>query len=141
LANIYYSQLKFEKALSEYKEILSADTANFGQDHPYVADDYISISNCYRELNETEEAYDFLKKAEQIIDAKFDKSHQKTSYLYNKFGMLYEKQENYTMAQMYFQESYTLANKYLGEEHRYTQLYKEDIDRISEIMRGNINKM
>lgn len=141
LANIYYSQLKFEKALSEYKEILSADTANFGQDHPYVADDYISISNCYRELNETEEAYDFLKKAEQIIDAKFDKSHQKTSYLYNKFGMLYEKQENYTMAQMYFQESYTLANKYLGEEHRYTQLYKEDVDRISEIMRGNINKM
>jgi serine/threonine-protein kinase len=141
LANIYYTQRKFEKALSEYKSILSADTTNFGIEHPYVADDYISLSNCYRELNRTEEAYEFLKKAERIIEAKFDESHQKTSYLYNKFGTLFEKQENYTMAQMYFQESFTLANKYLGEDHRYTQLYKEDVERISKIMKGEIEKM
>ncbi|SMG43053.1 serine/threonine protein kinase [Marivirga sericea] len=141
LANIYYNQLKFERALSEYKEILAADTANFGPGHPYVADDYISIANCYRELNETDKAYDFLKKAELIIEDKFDESHQKTSYLYNKFGMLFEKQENYTMAQIYFQESFTLANKYLGEEHRYTKLYKEDVERISNIMKADIDKM
>ncbi|MGM0579529.1 MAG: protein kinase domain-containing protein [Bacteroidota bacterium] len=141
LANIYYNQKKFEKALSEYREILSADTVNFGTQHPYVADDYISISNCYRELKQTDKAYDYLKKAEQIIEAKFDESHQKTSYLYNKFGMLFEEQKNYTMAQMYYQESYDLANKYLGEEHRYTQLYKEDLERISQIMKGEVNKM
>lgn len=141
LANIYYNQLKFEKALSEYKEILNADTTNFGIDHPYVADDYISISNCYRELEETDKAYEYLKKAESIIEEKFDESHQKTSYLYNKFGILFEKQENYTMAQMYFQESYNLANKYLGEDHRYTQEYKKDVERISNIMKGDLNKM
>ncbi|WP_375579436.1 serine/threonine-protein kinase [Marivirga tractuosa] len=141
LANIYYNQLKFEKALSEYKEILKADTANFGVMHPYVADDYISISNCYLELDETDKAYEFLKKAEHIIEEKFDESHQKTSYLYNKYGMLFEKQENYTMAQLYFQESYTLANKYLGEDHRYTKIYKEDVERISNIMKGDIDKM
>lgn len=141
LANIYYNQLKFEKALSEYKEILKADTANFGKEHPYVADDYISISNCYLELDETDRAYEYLKRAESIIEVKFDESHQKTSYLYNKFGVLFEKQENYTMAQMYFQESYTLAQKYLGEDHRYTKSYKDDVERISNIMKGNINKM
>jgi serine/threonine-protein kinase len=141
LANVYYNQLKFDKALSEYKEILMADTANFGRNHPYVADDYISMANCYRERNETDKAYDFLKKAERIIEEKFDESHQKTSYLHNKFGMLFEKQENYTMAQIYYQESFTLANKYLGEEHRYTQLYKEDVERISSIMKAGIDKM
>ncbi len=141
LANIYYTQLKFEKALSEYKEILIADTANFGTEHPYVADDYISISNCYIELDETDKAYEYLKRAKSIIETKFDESHQKTSYLYNKFGILFEKQENYTMAQMYFQESYTLAHKYLGENHRYTKIYKDDVDRISKIMKGDVNKM
>lgn len=141
LANIYYSQKEFKKALPEYKSILSADTANFGAEHPYVADDYVSISNCYRELNELDEAYEFLKKAEKIVEAKFDESHQKTSNLYNKFGMLYEAQKNYTMAQMYFQESYNLANKYLGEDHRYTQLYKKDVDRITEIMKGKIESL
>ncbi len=106
-----------------------------------MADDYISISNCYRELNELGEAYEFLKKAEKIVEAKFDESHQKTSNLYNKFGMLYEAQENYTMAQMYFQESYNLANKYLGEDHRYTKLYKKDVERITEIMKGKIENL
>jgi serine/threonine protein kinase len=141
LANIYYSQKEFKKALSEYKSILSADTANFGAEHPYVADDYISISNCYRELNELEEAYDFLKKAEKIVEAKFDESHQKTSNLFNKFGMLYEEQKNYTMAQMYYQESFDLANKYLGDEHRYTKTYKKDVERITKIMKGNIENL
>jgi len=141
LANIYYSQRKFEKALREYKSILSADTTNFGGEHPYVANDYISLSNCFRELGNTNKAYDYLKKAQKIIEEKFDESHQKTSYLYNKFGMLFEKQENYTMAQMYFQESYNLANKYLGEDHRYTKLYKEDVARITKILKAKINKM
>jgi serine/threonine-protein kinase len=141
LANIYYNQLKFEKALSEYKEILKVDTVNFGLDHPYVADDYISLSNCYKELNELDKAYHYLKKAEEIIEAKFDESHQKTSYLYSKFGDLFEKQENYTMAQIYYQESYNLANKYLGKDHRYTKLYKKDLERITEIMKSNINRL
>lgn len=133
--------MKFEKALSEYKEILKVDTVNFGLDHPYVADDYISLSNCYKELNALDKAYEYLKKAENIIEEKFDESHQKTSYLYNKFGELFEKQENYTMAQIYYQESYNLANKYLGKEHRYTQLYKKDVERIAEIMKSSINRM
>jgi serine/threonine-protein kinase len=141
LANIYFSQREFKKALSEYTSILSVDTVNFGTDHPYVADDYIAISNCYRELNETEKAYEFLKMAEKIVKAKFDESHQKTSNLYNKFGELFEKQKNYTMAQIYYQESYDLANKYLGEEHNYTQIYKKDVQRITEIMKGKINKI
>jgi serine/threonine-protein kinase len=141
LANIYYSQKDFQKALKEYQSILSADTVNFGADHPYVADDYISISNCYREIGELDKSYDFLKKAEAIIEAKFDKSHQKTSHLYNKFGVLFEAQKNFTMAQIYFQESYELANKYLGEEHRNTKTYKKDAERIAAIMKGNIDKL
>jgi len=141
LANIYYNQRKFENALSEYKSILEADTANFGINHPYVADDYIALSNCFRELGNTDRAYDYLKKAEKIIEAKFDKSHQKMSYLYNKFGMLYEKKKNYTMAQMYYQESFNLAQEYLGDDHSYTQIYKEDVERVTKIMKAQINKM
>ncbi|WKV13542.1 protein kinase domain-containing protein [Marivirga harenae] len=141
LANIYYNQRNFQKALFEYQEVLAADTANFGLDHPYIADDYISLSNCYIGLKQMDKAFGLLKKAEGIIEAKFDKSHQKTSYLYNKFGQFYEEQKNYAMAQMYFQESYTLVEQYLGEDHRYTKLYKKDVERITKLMIGKIENL
>jgi len=141
LANIYYSQQQFKKAFEEYKLILQADTNNFGSEHPYVADDYISLANCQREMGELNKALKNLKRAEVIINNKFDKSHQKTSYLNNKFGMLYEAMENYTLAQLYYQQSYDLAFQYLGSDHRYTKLYKEDVERVSKIMKASIKNM
>ena len=117
LANVYYIQGDYDKALEYYGKALAIYERVLGSEHPDTASTYNNLANVYYAQGDYEKALEYYGKALAIREGVLGSEHPDTARTYNNMAGVYYAQGDYGKAQEYCQRALKVYLDTFGEKH------------------------
>ena len=117
LANVYYDQGDYEKALEHYRKALVISERVLGTEHPGTAMTYGNMAGVFKHQGAYEKALEYYKKALVIRERFLGTEHPETAITYNNMAIMYNEQGNYEEAKEYHRKALVIRERFLGTEH------------------------
>ena len=117
LANVYYVQGDYEKALEYYGKALAIHERVLGSEHPDTASTYNNLAIVYHAQGDYEKALEYYGKALAIRERVLGSEHPDTVSTYNNLAVAYDDQGDYEKALEYHGKALAIRERVLGSEH------------------------
>lgn len=118
LAQLYHKKGQYVKAKELYEEVLNMDTELFGDHHPLTAQCLDSLGNLYRDLEDLNQAENFIQQSLDIREAELEKNqkpkHPDTAQSLNDLGDLYRIRKRYEEAEKLINEALEIRRTVLN---------------------------
>ena len=117
LANSYYYQGEYDKALPLYGKALKIREEVLGDNHPDTATSYDNLASLYKSKGEYDNALPLYQKALKIEEEVLGENHPDTATGYNNLAELYRNKGEYDKALPLYEKSLKIREDILGENH------------------------
>ena len=87
-------------------------------------------AGAYREINQEDKAYEYLKDAYMIIALEHGEENVAAAAILNSMGLLYKKQDKLDRAQDAYERSLEVREKLLGEDHPETLAVRHNLGEL-----------
>ncbi len=122
LAEVYYRQGFYEKALDYYRKALSIRELILGNEHPDTAHTYNNLASIFNNLGKYEEALKYCHMAFDIQKRMLGDEHPETALTYNNLASIFNNLGKYEEALKYCHMAFDIQKRMLGDEHPETAL-------------------
>ena len=117
LAQLYYSQGRYEEAEPLYLQALKLRRKVLGEENSYVATSLNNLAVFYHSQRRYEEAESLYLQALKLSRKLLGEEHPYVATSLNNLAALYRSQRRYQEAETLFLQALKLARKLLGEDH------------------------
>ena len=117
IANVYFDQGNYEKALEYYTKSQVINEQVLGKNHPDTATTYNNMANVYHAKENYVRALEYHEKACAIYEKALGKGHPYTATTYNNMAEVYRAQGNYGKALEYHEKALAIREKVFGKAH------------------------
>ncbi len=117
MANVYYAQRVYGKALQYNLDSLQIRQELLEEDDPLISQNHHNIAMIYEDLSKFDEASLFYSKALEIDEKNYGSEHPETLILYNSLSALYYETGNYTKAIELCKKALNGLTKINGDAH------------------------
>ncbi len=111
IANVYYAQGAYEKALEYYGKALVISEQGLGLSHPITTATYNNIANVFRAQGGYDKALEYYGKAIAIHERVYGSNYVGTAVLYNNMAFVYYNQGAYEKALKYYEKALAIYEK------------------------------
>lgn len=114
LADLYWSQSRWEPAIPLYQRLLQFDEKQYGMEHPAIASVLVPLAHCYFYLKKYREAERYYLRVLPIYEKGLDTEDGVYDSVLNNLGLLYSDEKRYTEAEPLLIRSLAIKEKVLG---------------------------
>jgi serine/threonine protein kinase len=120
LADAYFFDSQFRRAIPIYQQTLSAVEASLGEDHPLTFSARNNLANAYYKVGSFDRAIPLLESTLRAREAKLGANHQDTLTTRNNLAACYLAANQLPQAIELFQKTLRAREAKLGDDHPYT---------------------
>ena len=117
IAEVYWAQGEYEKALEYHGKALEVREKVFGSDHPSTATTYNNMAGVYWAQGEYEKALEYNGKALEVRERVLGRDHPDTATTYNNMAGVYQAQGEYEKALEYYSKALKVSERVFGSGH------------------------
>ncbi len=114
----YFELSKFEKALSQWQQVLSLGHKHLGEEHKEIATSHFYLGRCYHRISKLTQAMEQYQKALDIRLIVLGDNHPKVATSYLSVGSIYRDRSDFDKALEYNEKALPIRINSLGKMHK-----------------------
>ncbi len=124
VGNVFFGTYQYEQAFAYFKNALNENISILGENHPYVANSYMSLANLYRNKGSNNLARENYERSLVVLKDYFGEIHPDIGTAYIGIGDILTGLGTYTLASSYYKQALAIYEQFINKNSpKYGDLY------------------